>query len=440
MSNTDLTERLGVFAVGLRSEQAGWAFRELPRPDRGVDAHIEARTDGRPDGRLLALQIKSGESQFQQSIPGGWRFYVDPSHIAYWRNYSIPVLMVLYNPGTDTAFWQVVNSDTSQATDKRFAVDVPESNIFDARCSHDLDAVSAADNETADGLRDRRIDADLPWIWMLDGGDRLYLEVEQNLQPADGRCVLRMIAQGSDGDTSVVRTWPWAFLAVQDFKTELMKLFPWADKQVDELWYRERTVGEFAGQHGQWSVENQSYEFDVDFDDWAKERFGSTIAPYATTSDGRTALWRLELKLNAEGEKLLKRDQQEMLEEAAIDAEIEDERDDTRDGGYYTIEFIESYTNGLENLVFVYGGDEEDKESLLIEPRLVDKSGELIPEAVEAILTHMRITSPTQGWSNAFNQRFSGELEAEDGIVKITAEDVEAWLFELREVARHHGL
>ena len=136
---------------------------------------------------------------------------------------------------------------------------------------------------------------------------------------------------------------------------------------------------------------------------------------------------------------MLERDQQEILEDAAIDAEIEDERDDTRDGGYYTIEFIESYTNGLENLVFVYGGDEEDKESLLIEPRLVHKSSELIPGAVEAILTHMRITSPAQGWSKAFNQRFSEELEAEHGIVKITAEDVEAWLFELREVAQHHG-
>jgi hypothetical protein len=439
MPGTDLTERLGVFAVGLRSEQAGWAFRELPRPDRGVDAHIEARTDGRPDGRLLALQIKSGESQFRHPIPGGWRFYVDSAHIDYWRDYSMPVLLVLYNPGTDAAFWQVVNGDTTQSTGKRFAVDVPESNIFDARCSRDLDSVSAADNETADGLRDRRTDADLPWIWMLDGGDRLFLEVEQNLQPADGRCVLRIIAQGSDDDTSVVRTWPWAFLAAEDFKTELMKLFPWADKELDEPWYRESTVGEFAGQHGQWSIEYQSYEFDADFDDWVKERFGSTIAPYATTSDRRTALWRFELKLNANGEKMFERDQQEMLEDAAIDAEIEDERDDVRDGGYYTIEFIESYTNGLENLVFVYGGDEEDKESLLIDPRLVDESGELIPRAVEAILTHMRITSPTEGWSKAFNQRFSEELETEDGIIKITAEDIDAWLGDLRRVAQHHG-
>jgi hypothetical protein len=436
---TDLTERLGVFAVGLRSEQARWAFRELPRPDRGVDAHIEACLDGRPDGRLLALQIKSGESRFRQPIPGGWRFYIDSAHIAYWRSYSMPVLLVLYNPRTDVAFWQVVNPDTTQSTGDGFAIDVPESNVFDARCSRDLDAVAAAANETADGLRDRRIDADLSWIWMLDGGDRLFLEVEQNLLPADGRCVLRMIAQASDGDISVVRTWPWAFLAVQDFKVELLRLFPWADKQVDEPWYRERTVGHFTSEHGRWSIEDQSYEFDVDFDDWYNERFGSIIAPYATASDGRIALWRLELKLNDEGHEALKRDQQEMLEEASIDAEIEDERDYARGEGYYTIELIEHYIDTLDNLVFSYGGDEEHKESLLIEPRLFDGSGGLVPKAVEAILRHMHITSPTQGWSKAFNQRFSEALDAEDGIIKITAEDIDTWLGELHQLAQHRG-
>ena len=115
---------------------------------------------------------------------------------------------------------------------------------------------------------------------------------------------IQALAQTS---TSVVRTWPWAFLATQDFKDELLQLFPWADKQVDEPWYRERTVGNFTSEHGQWSIEDQSYEFDVDFDDWFKELFGSMIAPYATTSDGRTALWRLELKLNAEGHEVRQR-------------------------------------------------------------------------------------------------------------------------------------
>ncbi len=218
-----------------------------------------------------------------------------------------------------------------------------------------------------------------------------------------------------------------------------MKLFPWADKEVDEPWYREITVGEFASEHGHWSIEDQSYEFNTDFDDWFKERFGATIAPYATTSDGRTALWRLELKLNAEGQEMLNHDQQEMLDEAENGAEIAAQRDSARSGSYYTIEFIEDYSRGFENLVFVYGGDEEDKESLLIERQLLDEPDGLIPQAVEAILTHMRIAGPTQGWAKAFNQRFSEERGAEDGIIKITAEDIEAWLWDLRHVAQHRG-
>jgi hypothetical protein len=52
----------------------------------------------------------------------------------------------------------------------------------------------------------------------------------------------------------------------------------------------------------------------------------------------------------------------------------------------------------------------------------------------------MRITSPTQDWSKAFNQRFSEELEAEDGIVKIIEEDVDTWLWDLRQVAQHRDV
>lgn len=438
MPATDPIERLGVFAVGLRAEQAGWAFREMPRPDRGVDALIEARTDGRPDGRLLGLQIKSGESGFQRPMSGGWRFYIDSPHLDYWSNYSMPVLLVLYNPLTDTAFWRVVNRDTAQSTGRGFAVDVPENNVLDARSSRDLEAVTATASETADGLRDRRTAADLPWIWMLDSGDRLFLEVEQNLLPADGRCVLRMIALERDGDTSLVRTWPWAFLTVQDFKGELLQLFPWADKQIDEAWYRERTVGDFISEHGLWNGEDESYEFDEDFSDWFRERFGSTIAPYATTFDKRTALWRLELKLNDEGFAALERDKQEILEDAALESEIEMEQDYARGEGFYTIEFIEHYVKSLDSLVFVYGEDDEHKDSLLLEPALFDASGDLVPEAVGAILRHSGVASARDGWSKAFSQRFAKELNADDGIVRIPSHAVQGWLWELRNVAQHH--
>jgi hypothetical protein len=151
--------------------------------------------------------------------------------------------------------------------------------------------------------------------------------------------------------------------------------------------------------------------------------------------DGSTALWRLELKLNAEGRAAFERD----MHEAVSDAEIEDERDHARGDGYYTIEVVETNTSALDSLVFIYGGDEEDKKGLLIERQLFEKSGGLVPKAVEAILRHAGMMSPTHGWARAFNQRFFEELEARDGIVKITGEDIDAWLWEMRRVAQCQG-
>jgi hypothetical protein len=49
----------------------------------------------------------------------------------------------------------------------------------------------------------------------------------------------------------------------------------------------------------------------------------------------------------------------------------------------------------------------------------------------------MRMTSPRQDWSKAFNHRFSEELESEDGIAEIIGGEVDAWLWELRQIAQY---
>lgn len=102
----------------------------VARPDRGVDAQIEGRTDGFPDGRLLALQIKSGESYFRHEVPGGWRFYVKSAHIDYWAGYAVPVLLVLYDPRSETAYWQLVNPDTTRRRAARPAYKSVETRRF----------------------------------------------------------------------------------------------------------------------------------------------------------------------------------------------------------------------------------------------------------------------------------------------------------------------
>jgi hypothetical protein len=413
----------------------------MPRPDQGIDALLEGRTNGLPDGRLLALQIKSGESHFRQAVPGGWRFYVDGAHIAYWGGYAIPVLLVLYDPRTERAFWQIVNLDTAQSTGKLFAVDVPRSNVFDSRCGRELDRVAKSlDGQSADGLRNRRVVLDLPWMWMLDDGQRLFLNVEQDLHPATGRCVLMLDAEDRDGDVTTVRTWPWTFLSGGDFGEELAKLFPWADKAIDERRYREYAVADFLVEHGRWVPDEEAYDYATDFDHWFDGRFSSGIAPYGTTADGGKALWRLELTLNDVGRAALEKDEHEMLAEGWAAADAASGKESDRAGGHYTLQVIDhaySYHGSLDNLVFVYGNEDEDIESLLIEPRLFTPSGDPVPAVAEAILGHARGTRPTESLGRAFSARFAEDFAASDGIWKITVAEIDEWLGELDLIAVH---
>lgn len=421
-------------AVGLLAEQASWAFREQPRPDRGIDAQLEGRTNGKPDGRMIGLQIKSGISHFKQKIAGGWRCYVDPGHIQYWNGYAIPVLLVLYNPIENAAYWQVVNADTTYSTGKNMAVDVPEGNVFGSATRQALSALTKT-QASGGGLRDRRTALDLPWMWMLDEGERLVLEVEQSLEPADGRCNLRLIGINRN-EVSVVRAWPWTFLSGTDFAGNLSELFPWATKAVDLPWYRTRSVPDYLNAHASWLPEYETYEYDVSFDDWCSDRFGSKLVPYAVTPNGDTALWRLELTLNEVGAAAVARDKREMMAEARAADDLP-----SPSGGYYTMGFIEhtySLHGGFETVEYHFDNDDLDMETLLIQDlsTLTDDDGRPVPAALAAILRHAG-AEPTQGMATAFISRFAQSLDADDGIWEISRENVCDWLDELGSIAKY---
>lgn len=66
--SSDLTERVGVERVRAAFVgELGWYPREPERPDYGIDLYIECADDGRPNGRLLAVQVKTGGSYLDET-------------------------------------------------------------------------------------------------------------------------------------------------------------------------------------------------------------------------------------------------------------------------------------------------------------------------------------------------------------------------------------
>ena len=107
-ADTDETDREGIAVCALQVTRLGLAFREQGTSDFGVDAQAEMKREGRPTGRLVGLQIKSGPSYFDEPYEDGWIFRPKKKHVRYWLNHSLPVYVLLVKLDTMTVYWQEV--------------------------------------------------------------------------------------------------------------------------------------------------------------------------------------------------------------------------------------------------------------------------------------------------------------------------------------------
>lgn len=125
------TEREGVSAVqNIVYNDLGWTFREQPVDDYGIDAEIEVADQIRPTGKVIAAQIKSGNSYFQNSTKENIIFYLEERHKRYWLKHVLPVIVLLYHPISKECIWEVVNEFTVKQTEKGYKIIIPKTNQF----------------------------------------------------------------------------------------------------------------------------------------------------------------------------------------------------------------------------------------------------------------------------------------------------------------------
>lgn len=137
-------ERQGVALVqSLTVNDLRWLFREQAVSDVGIDAHLEIVVEGRATGRLLALQIKSGDSYFREPVQDGFVYRSDLEHLDYWLNHSLPVFVVICKPGTGEAYWQVVSDQTFIRTNTGWKMLIPSANRFQADAVGRLQSIAA---------------------------------------------------------------------------------------------------------------------------------------------------------------------------------------------------------------------------------------------------------------------------------------------------------
>src|SRR4051812_9415847 len=105
------TDHVGMLAVAQKVHKGlGWIFRPQT-PDYGIDALIEVVTDCLPTGKIIAAQVKSGTSYFRNLKPDAITFRGQLQHLDYWLKHDLSVIVILYDPASDVAYWQSVTEE-----------------------------------------------------------------------------------------------------------------------------------------------------------------------------------------------------------------------------------------------------------------------------------------------------------------------------------------
>jgi hypothetical protein len=97
--------KTGVLHVDGIVNEHGSVFRSVHgEDDLGIDGFIELVKAEIASGRLIGVQIKSGDSYIAPS-DDEFIVNVDKEHLEYWQNFMVPVIIVCYSPSKNIAAW-----------------------------------------------------------------------------------------------------------------------------------------------------------------------------------------------------------------------------------------------------------------------------------------------------------------------------------------------
>lgn len=301
-------DRIGVSATEKIINQMGMVFREQPTDDYGIDAQIETIENGYATGKLIAVQIKSGLSFFNEITNDSIIFRGERKHYDYWLNHSLPVIIVLYNPENDTCYWNVVNLKTATLTTKNWKIEIPLSNLLkDAKPK----LLELADNLTE---YERKFNTFLfakPWMKEIIIGNKVVLNVEEWINKTSGRGDFQLRIVDKNGIEKQVFKRSFLGFGLKPYIQVLKELFPWASILIDADYYNEyddeaiekndyeaamHTYPDSVGA----TFDLEKYEFTypenvLPIENWMKDK--KNIRPYRI-GGGEVAFYQLVLELN----------------------------------------------------------------------------------------------------------------------------------------------
>ena len=298
------TERIGVgYVQSVVDRDLGWVFREQPTDDYGIDAHIEIADDTSPVGKLIAVQIKSGESYFKENSQTSIIFRFDSKHAEYWLNHSLPVIIILYNPKTHKCIWEHLQKDNIEfISGDKCKIKISNKQVFDINSKKALEEI--ANKQSIFERRYNNLLAAKVWMDELAEGNTLILEAEEWVNKSSGRGSMKLLlVDGMSGEEKSLVEWPFVMFPMQQYADVFPRIFPWADFSVDEDYYEEYETWRYQEEECHYDKEDDTY-YPVGLSRQEWDDLQPRIRPYSNSA-GEVDNYRLVMTLNEIGKAFL---------------------------------------------------------------------------------------------------------------------------------------
>ncbi len=295
MSRYIPTERIGVNAVESAFLEMGWIPRTVFQTDVGIDMLVEIVNE-KPSGKFIAVQIKSGNSYFKETVNKTVVFRANKTHIDYWLDTALPVIIVLYNPDIGALIWESINRRSIVGTGENFKIFVPLDQILSVESKDMLERLIS---QPLANLKFQRLLFDKEIIDLINSGQKVVVKLSKYMSKLGGRADIEIIHVTYDDDFEEVLyeddenyqetvLSKFSLVGIHSYQY-LYFLYPWADFSLDNGFYE--AFSDYD--------EDKMPGYKLVFHDDRFRDYKLPIIPYH--NDGEKAHYRLEFKLNEYG-------------------------------------------------------------------------------------------------------------------------------------------
>ena len=231
---TDIVNGQGLSILGFKTFDFGWIHRFQPEYDNGIDSHIEIVQEDNATGRLIAVQLKTGQScLILNGKKDAYVYYIEERHYNYWLNHSLPVILVLCDEKKEICYWQHITEETVTPTDKKWKTEVPISNILDDAAKIQLERI--AENQSEYEKRYHSLLLAKPFMVALNNGNDIILETDDLVNKSLGRGSFSL----SINDNLNEKNFKWNYMhtGYGNYRDIVTKFFPWANIDIDDDFY-----------------------------------------------------------------------------------------------------------------------------------------------------------------------------------------------------------